>query len=188
MSRWRVIRSESGPVNYYQLVSTPEGRLLHADYRPPMETSVMGFSFDRDPKGALLRWRWRALKLPAGGNECVRGKADSTGLVYAAWRKGLKWYVLKLVWSTTVPKGTRCNHQDNPFKAEETVVLESGPAQLNQWVPEEVDLDAEFRKAFAHGDLRAEVPTLKGLALLSDGDQTRSESSADWADFALLLP
>lgn len=188
MSRWKPIPSESGPKNYYQLVTTPIEQFLHAAYEPPWETTVMGISFTGEPHRARLRWRWRALTLPKGGNECVRGKADSAGLLYAAWRRGLKWYVLKFVWSSTVPKGTRCAHQENPFKAEETVVLESGPAQLNRWIEEEVDLDAEFRRAFAGGNPKAEVPPLKGLALLTDGDQTHSQSAADWADFALLLP
>jgi Protein of unknown function (DUF3047) len=128
------------------------------------------------------------LQLPVGANECVQGTADSAGLLYVAWRAGLKWFVVKFVWSTSVPVGTRCLHKSNPFRAEETVVLQSGPAHLNQWMPQEIDLDAEFRRAFENGNPKANVPTLKGLALLTDGDQTHSLSTGDWADFVLVTP
>jgi hypothetical protein len=63
-------------------------------------------------------------------------------------------------------------------------VLESG-APLNEWKTEHIDLKAEFRKHFEHGDPTASVPDLMGVALMSDGDQTQSDSSADYADFVL---
>jgi hypothetical protein len=49
-----------------------------------------------------------------------------------------------------------------------------------------LDLRAEFRKHFEDGDPEAEVPDLFGVGLMSDGDQTKSHSSADFADFTLL--
>jgi hypothetical protein len=70
------------------------------------------------------------------------------------------------------------------FLAEDTVVLESG-AGTGAWVSEDLDLPAEFRRHFASGDPNAEVPDLVGLALMTDGDQTHSESAADYADFVL---
>ena len=38
---------------------------------------------------------------------------------------------------------------------------------------------------FTHGDPQAEVPDFFGVGLMSDGDQTRSVSSAEFAEFVL---
>ena len=185
LSEWKLITGESGPVNYYTVLKTPEGSVLRASYHPPWKTAVLGYSPKTDARGLKVQWRWRALKLPTGGNECEEGKADSAAMFYVAWREGLKWYALKFVWSATVPKGTRCAHKSSVFKSEETVVLESGPGALNTWVQEEIDLDAEYRKAFAKNNPRAGVPPLKGFAVFTDGDQTHSVSQAEYADFIL---
>jgi len=91
---------------------------------------------------------------------------------------------LKYVWSAVGPKGATCDHKSNPFMAQDTVVLESG-APLNEWKTERIDLKAEFRKHFAGGDPTASVPDFLGIGLMSDGDQTHSDSSADYADFVL---
>ena len=48
-----------------------------------------------------------------------------------------------------------------------------------------LDLASEFRKHFEDGDATAEVPDFFGIGLMSDGDQTRSVSSADFSDFIL---
>ncbi len=50
---------------------------------------------------------------------------------------------------------------------------------------ERIDLDGEFRRHFAAGDPRATLPELVGIAVLTDGDQTRSASSGDYAHFVL---
>jgi len=183
---FRVVARESGPVNYYKVFKNAEPPFIRADYHPPYETTVVGVEVpdaDRAP-ARTLSWRWRAVKLPHGGNECEPGKGDSAAVVYISWRHTLRWYALKYVWSAVGPKGATCDRKSNPFAAQDTVVLESG-APLNEWKTERVDLKAEFRKHFEHGDATASVPDFMGVGLMSDGDQTHSESSADYADFVL---
>ena len=46
-----------------------------------------------------------------------------------------------------------------------------------------LDLAAEFRKHFEDGDPNADVPPLVGLGVMTDGDQTKTESTGDYADF-----
>lgn len=87
--KWRNVERESGPDNYYTVVESPDGAFLHADYRPPMKTAVLGFPIPeaarKDP--THLRWKWRAIALPAGGNECVDGTSDSAAVVYVTWKR-----------------------------------------------------------------------------------------------------
>jgi hypothetical protein len=184
---FRVIESQSGPVSYYKFIEDPTGAFIRGQYHPPLETVVLGVEIpDRfHQRAKKIRWRWRALVLPKGGNECRDGYGDSAASIYISWKRGLKWYSLKYVWSYDAPKGSVCDQKRNLFVVQDTVILQSG-GPLNTWVDQEVDPSAEFRKHFEGGDPGADVPDLRGIGLMSDGDQTNSISSADFAGFAIL--
>ncbi len=184
---WRVIDRESGPVNYYRVINVPDMPYIHSEYVPPMETTVLGYEIPDEQRDAArrLRWTWRAMALPRGGNECLGGHGDSAATVYVTWRRGLRWYTLKYVWSTAAPKASICDRKRNAFVAQDLIVMESG-GPVGVWKTEEIDLKNEFRVHFADGDPEAEVPEFKGVAIMSDGDQTNSESSADFGGFVLV--
>jgi hypothetical protein len=184
---WQIVKRESGPTNYYWIVDDPVLPYIHSEYRPPLETVVLGAEVkDADRSLARkLRWKWRALVLPREGNECAYGKADSAAVVYVSWKRGLRWYALKYVWSSVGAKGQTCERKRNPFVAQDTVILESG-SPLGAWKDEEIDLFAEFRAHFADGDSAASVPAFVGVGVMSDGDQTQSDSSADFAAFRIV--
>jgi len=186
VAAFRVVERESGPTNYYRLFKDADPPFIRAEYRPPYKTTVLAVQVaDADRASArVLSWRWRALTLPKGGNECQAGKGDSAAVIYASWRRGLRWYTLKYVWSAVGTKGAVCDKKSNPFLAQNTVVLETG-APLNEWKTERIDLQAEFRKHFENGDATASVPDFLGVGIMTDGDQTHSDSSADYADFVL---
>lgn len=184
---FRIVPSESGPINYFRVVESPEGVFIRASYEPGYKTAVFGYQIPDDLRQGItsLSWRWRAQSLPVGANECIKGKSDSAAVVYMTFRRGLRWYALKYVWSSTLPKGTVCDKKRNPFRAQDTVVLESG-GPLNAWKTVKINPQAEFRKHFEDGDASASVPDLIGIGLMSDGDQTSSKSSADFADFSVV--
>lgn len=186
VAAFKVVERESGPTNYYKVYRDADPPFIRAEYHPPFETTVLGVEVpDGDRSSArALSWRWRAMTLPKGGNECQSGKGDSAAVVYISWRRTLRWYALKYVWSAVGPKGAVCDKKSNPFAAQNTVVLETG-APLGEWKTEHIDLKAEFRKHFENGDPTASVPDFMGVGIMSDGDQTHSDSSADYADFVL---
>jgi hypothetical protein len=179
---WRLIARESGPVNYYHVVGDSPLPYIHGAYEPGYKTAVMGFEIPRGQERAFrhLTWKWRADVLPRGGDECARGQEDSAAVVYVTWKRALRWYALKFVWSAVGTKGSVCDRKRNLFVAQDTIILETG-GPLGVWRPETIDLDAQFHAHF--GD--DEIPDLQGLGLMTDGDQTRSESSADYGGFAL---
>jgi Protein of unknown function (DUF3047) len=186
LHRWRVVDSQSGPDNYYKVVDDPATPFIRAVYRAPMETTVLGYELSDDVRARArrVRWRWRAMTLPKGGNQCSTAP-DSAATVYVTWKRGLRYYTLKYVWSTSVPKGTICDNKRNPFVAQDAIVIESG-GPVGVWVTEEIDLQKEFRRRFADGDPDAEVPDWKGVAIMTDGDQTATESAADYASFVVI--
>jgi hypothetical protein len=185
-SDFQLVKRESGPVNYYTVESEGGVPFLRSRYAPPMKTSVVGWQTpDADRQRVKkIRWTWRAQTLPNGGDECVDGKGDSAAVVYVSWRRALRYYTVKYVWSGVGTKGRVCDTKRNPFVAQDTVILESG-GPVGTWRTEEIDLASEFRRHFEGGDPNADVPDFVGIGLMSDGDQTRSESSADYGTFTL---
>jgi Protein of unknown function (DUF3047) len=181
---FHVVERTSGPVNYYSVKAGPPPH-VHSRYEPGLKTAVVGYAAkEYQARATKLRWKWRALALPQGGDECKDGKGDSAAVVYVSWKRGLRYYTLKYVWSAVGARGAVCDKKRNPFLAQDTVIVESG-APLNEWRSVDLDLRAEFRKHFEGGDPKADVPDFFGVGLMSDGDQTKSVSSADFADFAL---
>lgn len=181
---FRLVERVSGPVNYYSVLPGPPAHIRSA-YQPGLKTAVLGYDVKAwQTRATKLRWRWRAITLPHGGDECRDGKGDSAAVVYVSWKRGLRYYTLKYVWSAVGTRGAVCDKKRNPFLAQDTIIRESG-APLNEWKSIALDLPAEFRKHFEDGDPKANVPDLFGVGLMSDGDQTASSSSADFAEFAL---
>jgi hypothetical protein len=188
VEKWRLIESESGPVNYYKLLRDAERPFIRGSYQPPHKKAVFGFELPEANRRRVQRldWNWRAIKLPVQGDECSPKKGDSPAVVYVTWRRTLRWYSLKYVWSATRPTGTICDRRRNPFVAQDTVVLQSG-GPLGVWKHESLDLAHEFRTHFEDGDPDADVPPLLGLGVMTDGDQTKTESTGDYADFVFSI-
>jgi DUF3047 family protein len=184
---FHVFKRDSGPVDYYTIVDDPVMPYLHAKYTFPMETTVLGYQVTDAERPGLkkLRWNWRANTLPKDGDECASGKEDSAAVVYLTWKRGLRYYTLKYVWSAVGKKGKTCGQKRNPFVAQDTIILESG-GPLGAWKSEEIDMAAEFRAHFENGDPKADIPDFGGVAIMTDGDQTKSDSSADYAGFTFL--
>lgn len=185
-SQWRVVDRDSGPDRYYASVRDPTLPFLRARYSPPMKTTTYAWQMPDAGRATarVLRWTWRVETFPAGGNECDSSRADNAAAVYATWKRGLRYYTIKYVWSTVAPRGTTCNSERNPFVAQDSVILESGGA-TGQWKAEEVDLPSEFRRHFEDGRPDASVPDFVGLGVLTDGDATHTESAADYAGFVV---
>lgn len=186
VGQWRVIERESGPTNYYVQVHDGAGSYIRGYYRPGLETTVLGWQVpDNARAGAqTLRWRWRVEAFPKDADECASGKTDSAAVIYATWKRGLHWYTIKYVWSTVGGKGNVCDKHRNPFSSQDTVILESGGAS-DQWHSEEIDLKADFRRHFEDGRADADVPDFVGIGIMSDGDQTHSDSAADYGSFTI---
>ncbi len=177
---------ESGPAVYYQVMEEPEGPFIRASYRPGLETVTMGAEVPEPlrQKAKRLRWRWRAQTFPVGGNDCG-GPGDSVAAVFVTFKRGLKWYIIKYAWSSVGRRFTVCDPRRNLTLARDTVIFESGGV-TGIWVREEIDLAREFRRHFARGRSDGDIPDFVGVGIMSDGDQTNSESSADYGGFEIL--
>ena len=184
---WQVVKRESGPVSYYTIATEDGQPFIRAQYAPGLKTVVLGYQIPEGDRRRIkkVRWRWRAQVLPNGGDECVPGRGDSAAVVYLTWKRGLRYYTLKYVWSAVGQVGRTCDSKRNPFVAQDTIIQRSG-AGGGAWVSEEIDLASAFRRHFERGDPKADVPSFVGIGIMSDGDQTRSASAADYGPFVLV--
>ena len=185
--QWQVVKRESGPVNYYSIATEGGQPFIRARYTPGLKTVVLGYQIPEGDRRRIqkVKWKWRAQSLPNGGDECAAGRGDSAAVVYLTWKRGLRYYTLKYVWSAVGQVGRICDSKRNPFVAQDTIILQSG-GPVGTWLSEEIDLASAFRRHFEGGNPNAEVPNFVGIGLMSDGDQTRSASAADYGSFVLV--
>ena len=188
---FRVLGQDYDPENpgrqdktYYRTIDDAGQSFIHGVYVPSTDSVTLFHEVPAQVRQGVrvMRWRWRALALPRNGNECVAGLGDSAAAVYVTWKRGLRWYSLKLAWSAEAPAGATCNVTRNPFVASDSMILRSGPP-TGIWQEEEIEPDTLFRLHFEGGDPNAEVPELQGIGILTDGDQNHTVSAADYAGF-----
>jgi hypothetical protein len=183
---WQLVREHSGPNNYYSAMSEGGVSFIRSKYVPPSKTSVVGWKTPEADRQRVKKvsWTWRVQKFPTDGDECVSSKADSAAVVYVTWKRFVRYYTLKYVWSSVGTKGKICDSKRNPFVAQDTVIVESG-GPPGTWKSVGIDLASEYRNHFEGGNAKADVPDFIGIGLMSDGDQTQSESSSDFGDFTI---
>src|SRR5512138_3575108 len=130
----------SGPAVYYRVFEERDGTVLRGAYEPGMQSVTMGIELPEQlrSRARVVRWAWRARVVPERGDECRGGLGDSAASVSIAFKRGMKWYILKYVWSGASPLGAVCDRKRSIFLARDTIVLERGGAR-DEWVDEVVD-------------------------------------------------
>jgi len=182
-SDWKVRDSgqEELGAETYEVVEVEGGRALHGKWQK--ETVTVGlviedWDINRYP---VLRYRWKATQLPAGGDETRDDLNDTGAAVYAIWKVGFPMYVrgIKYAWSTTLAEGTRTSKR---MKHDQMLVMDSGEAHLGQWRTVEVDVQMHALTFFEE---KGGVGNPNGIAVMTDADSTGSSAEAYFTDFEL---
>ena len=178
-SGWKVRGSETVAQAVYRVAEEEDNRFLHA-YADNQDVQI-GVEHNFKPKEyPILRWRWRATKLPPGANERAKKTNDSAAAVYVVFDSRIVPRAIKYVWSSTLPVGTRF---DSPvYWRAKVVVLQHGPAEPEEWRHETINFYQDYKDLFGF-----EPRKVRGIAVLSDSDTMTSVSEAAYDDF-LLLP
>ena len=127
-----------------------------------------------------VRWRWRVWDLPEGGNEENKNTNDSGAAVRLVFYGGLRPRMLKYVWSSTLPAGTRTESAGN--SKIKVIVLQSGPERTGEWVWEEVNAYDDYKTLFG-----GEPRPVRFLGVISDANNTKSQAKADYDDFSFIM-
>ncbi len=179
-SQWSVRGDEVTAHRIYQVAEEHGDRFLHA--HADRQAIQIGIAHAVQPcMFPRLRWRWRVLQLPPGGNEGRKETHDSAAGVYVIFDNPIFPRILKYVWSTTVPVGTQL--QNPLYWRAQIIVLRSGEAGLGEWRQETVNFYQDYRALFG-----AEPGQVLGIGLMTSSSFTQSVASADYDDFLLLSP
>ena len=147
-----------------------------------------------------LSFQWQVAQLIEGADMTVRELEDSPARVVLAFDgdrsrfsprnamlneltrsltgEEMPYAMLMYVWSNALPVDTVIvNPRTDRIRK---IVVESGPARLQQWLAYQRDVRADFERAFG------EPPgILQGLAIMTDSDNTRSTAQAWYGDIRL---
>ncbi len=177
-SGWKVRGSEATAQAVYRIAEEGGNRFLHA-YANNQDVQI-GREYRWKPRDyPILRWRWRATRLPSGADERAKKTNDSAAAVYVVFDSSLVPRAIKYVWSSTLAVGTRF---DSPvYWRAKVVVLQRGPAEPGEWRQEGVNFYQDYKDLFGF-----EPGEVRGIAVLSDSDTMASVAEAAYDDFMLL--
>jgi len=126
----------------------------------------------------FLKWEWRAVKLPQGGDERFKETGDSAAAIYVIFRGILRPNTIKYVWSASLPLGTTTQ---SPYNSKtKIVVLQNQHSPLGQWIAETVDVCADYKRLFGK-----EPEQVQAIGLMSDSDNTGSTAIAHYRGIAV---
>jgi len=176
--QWQIRGDEDVARVVYRVVEESGNRFLHA--RAEKQDVQIGLPRAFEPKEfPVLRWRWRVSQLPTGADERAVKTNDSAAGVYVIFDNRIMPRVIKYVWSSTLPVGTRI--ESPVYWRAKVVVLQSGPSAVGEWRQETVNCYQDYRDLFG-----AEPGEVQGIGVLTDADTTATVAEADYDDFVLL--
>lgn len=186
----------------------------HTDYRLVQEdgVQVIEAKTDNSASGLIarldldagdtltLKWRWKVSNIFDKGDARKKSGDDYPARIYVAfefepdkagWFERAKRKTVETVFGEELP-GNAINYiwanqlaegetVANPY-SEETMMIAvtSGKGQAGEWVTVERDLVADYRAAFGENP-----PNLRGVAIMSDSDNTGDMATAWYGDLEL---
>jgi hypothetical protein len=127
-----------------------------------------------------LKWSWKINQTIAKGDEKIKSGDDYAARVYVVFPGRFFWQMraLNYIWANKLPKG---EFIPNAFTSNAMLIaVESGASKTGQWVLEERDVLADFRRVFGE-----DPPEAGAIAIMTDTDNTGAEATAWYGDITL---
>lgn len=159
---------KEGDAVFLHLVS--EGRSSFGIKRP-VQVDIREYPY--------LTWRWKANRLPAGGDVRRCGRDDQALQLYIAFQPlgfpaRLKTPVIGYIWDNEAPKGWMGKSPKIGADKLRYVVSRNGTDRLDTWYTEKRNIYEDYRRLFRDiGAGEPQGPT-KGIALYIDSQDTKS--------------
>ena len=165
-------RNEAARTTYRVVV---EGGLAFVRATADGSGSQMGREFPWDVNThPILSWRWRPRAFPPASDERDSSKSDSALSVYAVFgQSSVATRAVKYIWSRVAPLGTTLGSS-----RARAIVLRSGAPPDLEWVTETVNVRRDYERLYGEAPGPA-----RGVAVLTDADQTRSRAVGDYGSF-----
>ncbi len=129
-------------------------------------------------KYPFLSWRWKASKLPEGGDIRKRETDEQAGQVYVIFPKfpsAVNTRSVGYIWDSQAPVGL--SGTSPAYSKMKYVVLQSGSVKLNQWVCETRNVYDDYQKLF-----QEEPPPVGGVMLYINTQHSKSSAEISYAD------
>ncbi len=129
-------------------------------------------------KQPYLTWRWKATRLPSGGDVRKRGTDDQAGQIYVLFPKfptTVNTRSVGYLWDTTAPAGI--SGTSTAYGKMKYFVLQSGKDNLNQWMTETRNVYEDYKKLFDE-----EPPQAGGVLIYINTQHTHGSAEIDYAD------
>lgn len=126
----------------------------------------------------FLNWRWRADKLPAGGDFRDKKTDDQAAQLYVSFPRGLTKLSTELVgyvWDNLAPKGTVGTSP--AWSKLKVMVLNDGTDPLGQWVSHKRNVYEDYKRVFGE-----EPPKCNGAGVYINSQHTESQAISYFAD------
>jgi hypothetical protein len=147
----------------------------------------------------VVRWRWKVGNLLEKSDIASKSGDDYPARLYIAFEydpdkvsfaRRAQYFIgralygdipiaaLNYVWDGKAPAGTIADNAYTDFA--KMVVVRSGAVHVGAWVEEERNVYEDYRKAFGE-----EPPMIKGIAVMTDTDDTGESATAWYGDIVL---
>lgn len=135
------------------------------------------FSFDIR-KYPYLTWRWKATRLPKGGDIRKRETDDQAGQIYVLFPRFpsmINTRSMGYVWDGATPAGTAGT--STAYSKMKYVVLQTGPEKLGQWIWETRNVYEDYKKYFQENP-----PEVGGVLLYINTQHTQTSAEINYGD------
>ncbi|HEX9048454.1 MAG TPA: DUF3047 domain-containing protein [Verrucomicrobiae bacterium] len=148
------------------------------------DNSCSGLSLKLDlppPAKVKLRWRWRIQGVNTNGSERDLKKFDHAARVFVAFDTFIgPPRTLNYTWANAEPVGTVLSHPKS--ERAQIFVVETGNGKAGQWLTEERDVTADWKRGFPDKPM----PKIVGLGIMTDSDSLGQKLEGDYADIELI--
>jgi hypothetical protein len=177
-NRWQQV--EFGSPTDYRVVQDGTNFFLQAT----ADKSCSAFSVKlnlKPPAKLVLRWRWKIDYAPTNGSERVTKSFDHVARVFVAFDTFIgPPRSLDYLWANEEKVGTILAH---PLSGRiQLFMVESGNARAGEWISEERDVAADWKKVFPD----KAMPKIVGLGVMTDSDSLGKTLTGDYADIELI--
>jgi Protein of unknown function (DUF3047) len=134
----------------------------------------------KPPPHLFVRWRWKIDHTPPGASDRTVHDYDHSARLIIAFDTFIgPPRSIDYLWANTEPIGTTMPH---PLMGRaQMLVLESGNGRAGEWVAEQRDVMADWRRLFPGKTM----PKIVGIGVLTDSDSTHTQVTAGYADIEL---
>lgn len=155
------------------IVETETGHAIHLKSRSTSTALYKEIKFDAR-QYPVIKWKWKAVKLPKGADVRRRDSDDQALQIYVTFEKwpsiistSLNTRTVGYIWDTSAPADTVVTSRKS--SSTRYIVVRSGQGEVGEWIEEERNVYEDYKRLF-----REDPPKGTAVSVMIDSDDTKS--------------